>query len=79
MVEEERRWFLSEKIVIVENIRLVRLLALTADFGVKTTKAKLTPIFKLRERRAKLVYSKLSVYSINPDSNFDVHFLTYIL
>ena len=47
-------------IVIVENIRLVRLLALTADFGVKTN-AKLTPIFKLRERRAKLVYSKLAV------------------
>ena len=36
-------------IVIVENIRLVRRLALTADFGVKTN-AKLTQIFQLRER-----------------------------
>ena len=34
------------EIVRVENICLVRLLNLTADFGVKTN-AKLTPIFKL--------------------------------
>ena len=33
---------------IVENIRLVRLLDLTADFGV-ITNTKLTPVFKLRE------------------------------
>ena len=45
----EKMVFVGE-IVIVENIRLVRLLALTADFGVKTTNAKLTPIFKLPER-----------------------------
>ena len=41
---------IRKEIVIVENIRLVRLLDLTADFGVKTN-AKLTPIFKLREKR----------------------------
>ena len=40
---------IRKEIVIVENIRLVRLLDLTADFGVKTN-AKLTPIFKLREK-----------------------------
>ena len=37
------------EIVIYENIRLVCLLDLTADFGVKTN-AKLMPIFKLREK-----------------------------
>ena len=37
------------EVVIVENIRLVRLLDLTPDFGVKTN-AKLTPVFKLREK-----------------------------
>ena len=38
--------FLTEtrEIVIVENVRLVRLHELTADFGVKTN-AKLLPIF----------------------------------
>ena len=40
---------IRKEIVIVENIRLVRLLDLTADFGVKTN-AILTPIFKLREK-----------------------------
>ena len=42
----EKMVFVGE-IVIVENIRLVRLLALTADFGVKAN-AKLTPICQLR-------------------------------
>ena len=40
----------TREIAIVGNIRLVRLLDLTADFGVETN-AKLTPIFKLREKR----------------------------
>ena len=40
---------LIREFVIVENIRLVCLLDLTADFGVKTN-AKLTPIFELREK-----------------------------
>ena len=39
-------WVLE--IVIIENIRLVRLLDLTADFGFKTN-GKLTPNFKLEE------------------------------
>ena len=39
----------TREIAIVGNIRLVRLLDLTADFGVETN-AKLTPIFKLREQ-----------------------------
>ena len=54
----EERWALSEltvysvpfrEIVIVENIRLVHQLDLTGDFGVKTN-AKLTPIFKPRDK-----------------------------
>ena len=45
------------EIVIVENIRL---LDLTADFGVKIN-AKLTPIFKLRERRAKLAFKTVRI------------------
>ena len=48
-----------------ENIRLVRQLDLTADFGVKTI-TKLTPIFKLREK------SKTSIQSSNPASIFCV-------
>ena len=40
--------------VLVENIRQVCLLELTADFGVKTN-AKLMPDYQLRER-AKLVF-----------------------
>ena len=43
------------EIVTVENIRLFHLLDLTADFGDKTN-AKLTPIFKLREKSSKLVF-----------------------
>ena len=62
------------EIAIVENLRLVRLLNFRADFGVKTD-AKLTPILKLRDKSR---YSKLSVH-INPDSNFCVNILTFIL
>ena len=48
--------YTPEKFVIVENLRLVCLLDLTADFGVKTN-TKLTPKCQLREReRAKLVF-----------------------
>ena len=39
----------------VENIRLVRLLDLTAVFGVKTN-AKLTPIFKTEPKTEKDTY-----------------------
>ena len=39
----------SREIFIIENIRLVFLLDLTADVGFKTN-AKLTPIFMLREK-----------------------------
>ena len=47
---------ITRDIVIVENIRLVRLLDLTADFGVKIN-AKLTPLFdEQRKKRAKLVF-----------------------
>ena len=63
--------------VIVENIRLVRLLDLTADFGVKTN-AKLTPIFKAA-REGQNWYSKLFVHSNPPVSNLCINFLTYIL
>ena len=37
------------EVVTVENIRLIRLLDLTADFGVKTN-ATLTPFCQLREK-----------------------------
>ena len=63
--------------VIIENIHLVCLLDLTADFGVKTNAKKLTLNFQLREREQNW-YSELSVHS-NPDSNFCVNFLMYIL
>ena len=58
------------EIVKEENIRLVYLLDLRADFGVKTN-AKLMPIFKQNWN------SKLSVLR-NPDSNC-VNYLAYIL
>ena len=61
--------------VIAENIRLVCLLDLTADFGVKSN-AKLTPDFPAA-REEHNWYSELSVNS-NPDSNFSVNFKTYI-
>ena len=41
--------FKTRELVIEENIRLVRLLDLTADLGVKTN-ANLTQIFQLREK-----------------------------
>ena len=41
------------KLEIVENLCLVRLLHITADFGVKTN-AKFTPIIKLREKRKRV-------------------------
>ena len=54
--------------VIVENIRLVLLLDLTSEFGVKTN-AKLTPIIKLRDKRAKLVFKAVCTHN-NPNFNF---------
>ena len=65
------------EVVIVENIRLVRLLDLTADFGVKTN-AKLTPICQLH---GKSNWYQLSVHR-NSDANFlrkfpDVYSLTH--
>ena len=42
----------NKEILKVENIRLVRLLELAADFGVKTN-AKLTPIFKTEPKTEK--------------------------
>ena len=53
-------------IVIVENIRLVRLLDLTADFGVKTY-AKLTPIFKLRKKSKTCIQSCLYTVTLIPN------------
>ena len=44
--------YTPEKFVIVENLRLVCLLDLTADFGVKLN-TKLTPKCQLRERESK--------------------------
>ena len=55
--------------VIVENKRLVCLLDLTADFGVKTN-AKLTPIFELREKSKTGIQSCLYRIHSNPDVNF---------
>ena len=46
------------EIVIVENIRL---LDLTANFGVVKINAQLTPFFKLRERRAKLAFKTVRI------------------
>ena len=62
----------SREIEIEEN--LVRLLDLTADFGVKTN-AKLTPIFKLREKSKTGIQSCLYALTMT----FCVNFLTYIL
>ena len=56
------------EIVIVENIRLVRLLTancLLADFGVKTN-AKLLPIFKLREKNKTGIQSCLYTVTMTP-------------
>ena len=54
-----------KEFVIVENIRLVRLLDLTADFGVKKN-AKLTPIFKLREKVKTGIQSCLYTVTLFP-------------
>ena len=51
-------------IVIVENIRLDRLLDPTVDFGVKTNAAMLTPIFKLREKSKSGIQSCLYTVTI---------------
>ena len=66
----------SRDIVIVENIHLVRLLDLTADFGVKT-KRKIDADFQ-DARGEQYWYSELSVHR-NPDSKFCVNLLKYIL
>ena len=55
----------SREIVIVENIRMVRLLDLTADFGVKTN-AKLKPIFKLRVKSKTDIQSCLYTVTLTP-------------
>ena len=55
----------SREIVIVENIRLVRLLDSTADFGIKTN-AKLTPILKLREKSKTVIKSCLNTETQTP-------------
>ena len=49
MILNKNVYIESGEIIIVENIRLVHLLDLTADFRIKTN-AKLTPIIKLREK-----------------------------
>ena len=61
---------------IVENIRLVCLIYLTADFGVKKTNAKLTTIFKLREKSKTGFQSCPYTVTLTP---ICVNFLTYIL
>ena len=75
MINKMYYTFLPEKLLLVENICRVRLLDLTADFGVETN-AKLTDFQAAREEQN--WYSELSEHS-NPDSNFCVNLLTYIL
>ena len=58
----------TREIVKVENLSLVRLLDLTADFGVKTN-TKLTPDCQREREREHNWCSELSVHS-NPGSNF---------
>ena len=58
----------------MDNIHLVRLLDLTADFGVKT-KHKVDADFQAA-RKGQNWYAKLSVHS-DPDSKFCTNFLTY--
>ena len=55
----------TREIVTVENRRSVRLLDLTADFGVKTN-AKLTPIFMLQEKRKTGIQSCLYTVTLTP-------------
>ena len=55
----------SSEIVNVENIRLISLLEITADFGVKTN-AKLTLIFKLEMKSKTGNQSCLYTVTLNP-------------
>ena len=55
----------SREIVILENIRPVRLLDLPADFGVEIN-AKSTPIFKLRGKLKIVIKSCLYTVTLNP-------------
>ena len=66
-----------KEIVIIENIRLVRLLDLTADFGSQNKRNVDADFHAARGEQN--WYSKLSVHSNNLDFNFCVNFLTYIL
>ena len=50
---------------VIENLRLVCLPDLTADFGVKTH-AKLTPIFKLRNQSKTGIQSFLYTETLTP-------------
>ena len=54
-----------DEIVILENIRLVCLQDLTADFGVKTN-AKLPPILMLRENSKAKIQSCLYAETLTP-------------
>ena len=62
-------YYLKWQFAILKNSRLVCLLDLTADFGVKTN-AKLTPIFKLRERESKTGIQSCLYTGTNPVSIF---------
>ena len=66
----------SREYVIVENIRQVCVLDLTADFGVKSKLKIDAELPAAREEQN--WYSGLSVHS-NPAFNFCLNFLTYIL
>ena len=69
---------LSRESVMVENVRLICLPDLTADFGDKTS-TKLTPNCVSCIVRAKLVFRALSVHTVTLTPNFCVNFLTYNL
>ena len=56
----------TKELVIVENIILVRLLVLTADFKRVKTNASLTPIFKLREKSKTGIQSCLYTVPFTP-------------
>ena len=57
----------SREFLIVENIRLVCRIDLTADFGVKTI-AKFTPKYKLREWSKIDIHSCLYTVTLSSDS-----------
>ena len=57
----------SREFLIVENIRLVCRIDLTADFGVKTN-AKFTPNCKLREKSKIGILSSLYTVTLSSDS-----------